>query len=208
MLKHLLIFSVLLFSLVFSPFSYAEEAPNKGNDEHHQHKLIDCEKMEELKKEGYSKQDIFMAAMLAKKGDKKIDEVLASYKKHSSWEKTAKELGISTEDYEEIASMQEWRQFVKENRDGVIDYLATYTDKKPEDISGYLNEDISLRFLIGAAVLAKLSDKSLDEMVSDKKEGKSFHDLMDELDIDEDDLHKELDKFKTNMKKEIEKNGS
>lgn len=203
-----LIILVLLLGLITLPTNFAEASPDKnGNhDGHgHHHKLIDCEKAKELKAKGYSKQDIFMGAMLAKKAKKEIDEVLSMYKENKSWEKTAEQLGMDMEEFKRIDAMREWGQFVKENPEVVKEHLASYTNIKMEDIQAYIDEDIPLRFLIGAAVMAKLSDKKLEEIVTYKKDGKSFHDIMKELDISKEELHEELQKFRTDIKEKAGK---
>lgn len=203
MKKLKLFVAVLLLGLIWSPSIYA--APEKKDQDHgHHHKLIDCDKAEELKEQGYSKQDIFMGAMLAKKADKNIDEVFTLFKENKSWEKTAEQLGIDMEEFKQIDSMRKWEEFVKEHEDEVTDYLAKYAGKKSDEIEEYIEDELPLRFLIGAAALAKLSDKKLDDIITYKKDGKSFHDIMEELKVSKEDLHKELNKFKEDVQKEID----
>lgn len=200
-----LFIAILLAGLICSPTIFA--APeNKDNDHGHHHKLIDCDKAEELKEKGYSKQDIFMGAMLGKKADKSIDDVLAMYKENKSWKKTAEQLGIDMEEFKKIDSMRQWEEFVKANEEKVKVYLAKYAGKKPEEIEKYIEDELPLRFLIGAAALAKLSDKKLEDIIASKKEGESFHDMMEDLNVSKEDLHKELNKFKDGAQKEIETN--
>lgn len=199
---------ILLLGLTTLPIHYVGASSEKKGDSHqheHHHKHIDCEKAEELKEKGYSKQDIFMGAMLAKKSNKEIENVLEMYKENKSWEKTAEQLGIAKEEFERIKAMREWGQFVKDNPDAVKEYLASYSNMKMADIESYIDEDISLRFLIGASVLAKLSDKKLEEMVAYKKDGKTFHDILKELNIDKEALHKEFENFRTEAQKKTEK---
>lgn len=146
-----------------------------------------------------------MGAMLAKKSNKEIDDVLEMYKENKSWEKTAEQLGIDKEEFERITAMREWGQFVKDNPEAVKEHLASYTNVKKTEIQAYIDEDISLRFLIGASVLAKLSDKKLDEIVTYKKNGKSFHDMMEELNVNKEALHEELENFRMEAKEKAEK---
>lgn len=187
-----------------SPMKAVEERNTEKHHKHHHHMLIEHKKAEELKEKGYSKQEIFMGAILSKKADKSIDEVLAMYKENNSWEQTAKDLNIDMEEFAKINSMMEWGQFVNENEEAVIEYLATYSNIKPEDIRAYIKDEVPLRFLIGAAAIAKISNKELDEIVALKKQGKSFHDIMDSLNINKEDLHKELINFKSQVKSNVE----
>lgn len=60
-----------------------------------------------------------------------------------------------------------------------------------------------MRFLIGAAALAKLSEKPLEEIIAYKKEKKSFHDVMETLDINKEQLQQELQHFKEDVKKTL-----
>lgn len=204
-MKKIVIFVILLgMSILPANFVGASFEKNENHHEHgHHHKFIDCEKAMELKEKGYSKQDIFTGALLGKKANKDIDEVLAIYKENKSWEKTAEQLGVNPEEIKRIDAMRKWDQFVKEHPEAVMEYIGTYTNTKKADIQAYIDEDIPLRFLIGAAVLAKLSDKKLDEMVAYKKEGKSFHDIMEELHINREDLHKELNQFRSDVQQKV-----
>lgn len=203
-----LVILLLLLGLVTIPTRFVDASPDKkGNfDGHgHHHKMIDCEKAKELKEKGYSKQDIFMGAMIAKKANKEIEDVLTMYKENKSWEITAEQLGIDMEEFKRIDAMREWGQFVKSNPEAVKEHLATYSNMKKADIQSYIEEGIPLRFLIGAAALAKLSNKKLEEIVSYKKDGKSFHDMMKELDISKEELHEELEKFRKEVNEKYSK---
>ncbi|TKC18115.1 hypothetical protein [Robertmurraya kyonggiensis] len=205
----------LMVGLTWYPAQFAQAAPEKHDHEHkmehhhkQHHKLLEREQVKELEDKGYTKADIFRAAMLSKKSNKKIDEVLDIHKETQSWEKTAEKLGVDKEELERIESMIQWKEFVKNNEPAVKEYLASYTNKKTEEIDAYIKDGLHLRFLIGAAALAKVSGKSLDEIVALKKDGKSFHDVLDTLDVNMEDLHKELNKFKTEAQQSVNENSS
>lgn len=194
---------VFAFGLLFHSIAFAEEAPKEKEHGHH-YKLIEPEKAKELKEKGYSKEDIFMAAILGKKSEKNVDDVHAIYKDKGSWEKTAEELNIDEEDFKRIEAMCEWKKFVKENKKEVIEYLAEYTGKETSEINAYKKDGYKLHFLIAAGALAKSSDKTFDEIIALKKEGTSFHKMMKEFNVNEEDLHKELEQFKDGVKNKIE----
>lgn len=213
MKKLVLFFATIFIGLVVTTASFAEEPLIKDeNDQHtekenkykYHHRLIDKEKLEELTDKGFSKKDIFMGAMLGKKANKSVDEVLDLYKEKESWEDTATELGISLEEFQKIDSLQKWSQFMKENKEEIIAHLAVYSNKEVSDIQAHMDDKIPLRFLIGASAMAKLSNKDLDEIISLKKEGKNFHEIMKTIEIDPEDLHKELSNFKKEVEEKIE----
>ncbi|MFE8700161.1 hypothetical protein ACFYKX_06040 [Cytobacillus sp. FJAT-54145] len=185
-------------------FVSPENDSKMNKNHHHRHHLMK-EKAEELMNQGYTKEEIFMGAMLSKKSDKRIEDVLSLYKeKNKSWEETAKELGVDNEELEKIKSIQQWGKFVEENREDVIKQLAAYSNTKVEGIEAYIKDGYPLHFLIGAAAVGNLSNQSLEEILKYKKDGKSFHDIIKELNIDHMALRDEIEKFQNDVKKEVE----
>lgn len=209
--KWIIIFTVLFVSFIQTELAFAHGSTMRDDkdqqiekDHKHHHKLIEEEQVNELMKQGFTKKEIFLGAIISKKANKKVEEVLAIYKKNQSWEQTATQLGLSSEEVNKILSMHKWEIFVKENKDEIIEHLATYANKSEDDIHAYLKDKISLRFLIGAAAVAKLTNKDLDEIITLKKEQKSFHEIMKDLNVNHEDLHKEIRKFKQDVEKAIE----
>lgn len=188
----------------------AEASPVKDSQmlekvQKHHKRLIEKEKVDELIDKGYSKKEIFMGAIISKKANRNIDEVLALYKKSNSWDATAKQLGVDIEELKRIDSIQKWRKLIENNSSTVISHLAQYSDKNEEEIKVFINDGIPLRFLIGAAAMAKLSGKDLEEIIAYKQEGKSHRDIMNILEIEHENLHKELESFRKNVQKKISK---
>lgn len=168
-----------------------------------QKRLIEKEKIEELTEQGYTKKEIFMGAIIARKSNKSIDEVLALYQKTKSWEITAKELGVDIRDLQKIESLQKWKKLVESNSAAVISYLAQYSDKNENDIKDYLKDGVPLRFLVSAAAMSKLSGREMDEIISYKQEEMSHHDILKILEISEEKLHKELEQLRKNIEDNI-----
>ncbi len=168
-----------------------------------QKRLIEKEKIEELTEQGYTKKEIFMGAIIARKSNKSIDEVLALYQKTKSWEITAKELGVDIRDLQKIESLQKWKKLVESNSAAVISYLAQYSDKSENDIKDYLKDGVPLRFLVSAAAMSKLSGREMDEIISYKQEEMSHHDILKILEISEEKLHKELEQLRKNIEDNI-----
>lgn len=217
MKRLLFIFAAIVIGFSVHPATFANASPEKSQSEQEMekqekqdkhHRLIEEDKVKELTEKGFTKEEIFKGAILAKKSDKSVDDVLAIYKEKQTWENTAKELGIDLDELKKINSMVEWNQFLENHEPAVIDHLAAYTNKKSTDIQAYLDDKMSLRFLIGAAAMAKLSNKDLDEIVSLKKNGQSFHNIISTLNIKHEDLHNELNQFKKEVEAKVERNTS
>lgn len=194
------------FFLQLSDFT--EASPIKDSQmlekiQKHHKRLIEKEKVDELIEKGYSKKEIFMGAIISRKANKSIDEVLGLYKKTKSWDATAKQLGVNIDELKRIDSIQKWKYLIEHNSSTVISHLAEYSNKKEEDIKVFINDGIPLRFLVGAAAMAKLSGKDLEEIIAYKHEGKSHHDIMNILEIEHENLHKELEIFRKTVQKKI-----
>lgn len=197
------------FILQFS--DYAEASPIKDSQmlekiQKYHKKLIEKEKVDELIEKGYSKKEIFMGAIISRKASKSVDEVLELYNKNKSWDETAKKLGVDINELKRIDSIQKWKNLIENNSNTVISHLADYSGKNEEEIKVYINDGIPLRFLVGAAAIAKLGGKDLEEIIAYKQEGKSHHDIMNMLEIEHENLHKELENFRKNVQKKIDTN--
>lgn len=202
----LLLLSVCFVSI--GAISAEENDASGGQNEKYEYKspkLIDKEKLNELKKEGYSKKDIFMGALIAKETNKTVEEVLKIFTENQSWQITAEKLGVDKDDYERIEEILKWKEFVRENKSFVIEYLADYAGKETTDIHAYMKDNIPLHFLIGAAALAKLRDVDLDEIVRDKMNGMSFHEIMNKQEVGYEELKKEMENFRAEAMKKGKK---
>jgi len=172
--------------------TYAEEGSKKEETEEHHHHFISEKDFKRLSEEGYSKGDIYKAAHIAKFSDNKIDDVLKTYKENnSSWEKTAKHYGFDMEKLKKKCR-DEKEKFLEEHKEEVIENVAVYSGKSEEEIEKWVAEGISLRFIVGAAALAKAGNKDLAELVQHKKEGQSYKDIKKNLNIDHKVMHKEM----------------
>lgn len=204
MMKWKVFLLTLLFIFSLSPLSpLAEGEKGEKHREHHYHPIIDQEKISDLKQQGFSKQEIFIGALLSKKSGKDIDEVFQLYKEESSWEKVAEKLNVDFDDLKKWEGKHQWEVILKNHEEEVLNELAKYNLKKKKDMEKLLDDEISLRFLIGASVMAKLANKDVEEIVQYKKEGKTFQELKKELNLNEEELHKELSQFKTNLKNQL-----
>ncbi|MFO1442724.1 hypothetical protein KDN24_05790 [Bacillus sp. Bva_UNVM-123] len=197
---------ILLFGSIFLPTTvptYAEEKTNEEEFKEHHHHFINEVDFNRLLKQGYSKGDIYKAAHIAKFANQKIDDVLKTYKESdSSWKKTAEHYGLNTEELKKKCH-EELEKFLMKNKETVVENVAEYTGKTEAEIVGYVEEGIPLRFLIHAAVIAKAGNKDLAELIKLKKEGKSYKDLLKDLNLDHKKLHMEKKTLIKKIKEDI-----
>lgn len=205
-MKKFVLILVIIFLASTQPTSvHAEtlslkDGPQTENVREQPKRRIEKDKADELTRRGYTKKEIFMAALISHKANKNIEEVLALYEKTKSWEKTAEQMGVNIRELKKFDSVRKWKHLIDQHSSEVIAYLAKYTGQNEEDIKNLLKDGISLRFLTGAAAMAKLSNRNLDDIIAFKREGKAFHEIADAINITREELQKELEK----IRKEIE----
>ena len=198
------VFIILLLGSVFvqtANTTYAEEKTRECDC--HDHHFISKEEVKRLSDQGYSKKEIFTAAHIAKFAGKNIDDVLKTYKENnSSWSKTSEHYGFNMEKLKK-GFHEEKEKFLAENKETVIENVAEYSGKPEKEIEGWVNKGISLRFLVGAAALAKVSSKDLAEIIKLKEEGQSYKDIKKTLNPDNKQLHKEMKTLMMKIKDDI-----
>lgn len=208
------IFTVLAFSflLIGSAFLQNTEAAQKENSpgqehkgEHHHHRFIDEALFKSLLEKGYTKKEIFTAVHIAKFSNQKIDDVLVFYKENgSSWEKTAKHYGVNLDEIKK-KHHHHMEKFLEKHKDVVLQNVAKYSGKTPQELQAWLDSGIPLRFLVSGAVMAKAADKDLSEIIELKKQGKSFPEIKKELNLEKEQIHAEMRKLVDKIKKDIRK---
>ncbi|USK56447.1 hypothetical protein LIS82_08255 [Cytobacillus solani] len=207
MKKLSMIVCALSFLLLGSGFNQAPQLTNaeegKQKENPHRHFMNEAD-FQRLIDQGYTKKEILKAAHIAKFADKKIDDVLKTYKESdSSWEKTAAHYGLDMEKLKKQCHEQK-EKFLEEHKEDVIENVAEYTGKTETQIKSWVNEGIPLRFIVGGAAMAKASGKDMEELIKMKKNGQSFQDIKKSLHLDKGKLHKEMKvlmgKIKEDMK--------
>lgn len=198
------ILSICIFN--FATDVYAQNGtmyPPGDSSNPHEHigKFVDEDKLEDLVEKGFTRKEIFIASHIAKKTNQPVENVLSFYKKNNnSWETTAKHFGVNLEDIKKFKNRD--CAFYKKNEAAIILSLADYTDKKPEEIKGYIKDDISLRFLVAAAAISELSGKSIEEIIKLKQQGQSLFDISQTLKIDHKKMHEEIKEIIDEVKPE------
>ncbi|KAB2337097.1 hypothetical protein F7731_05580 [Cytobacillus depressus] len=200
--------SFVIFGLTF--VQTASSAYAKFHNEHfdghsHHHHIISDAELVRLLDQGYSKGEILKAAHIAKFANKKVDDVLKVYKENdSSWEKTAKHYGLDLEMLKK-KHHEHKEKFLQEHKEVVIANVAKYLGKKKEDIQALADEGIPLRFIIAGAAMSKISNKDLAELIKLKKEGKSFKEIKEILNIDRHQMYTEMKTLMMKIKEDIKK---
>ncbi|MCF6136331.1 hypothetical protein [Pseudalkalibacillus berkeleyi] len=171
------------------------------------HKNIDKEKFEALTDEGYSKEEIMKAMHIAKAADKSVEEVLTDYKETNSWETTMENLGVNKEDLMKHKGHKgKWAkadQYLEKHKEKVITYLNNYSG---EDVSKYLENDMHLHHLVGAAVVAELSGEgtSIADVIEFKKGDHTREEFKEKFNFEKEEFHTEMEKVWTEMKASFE----
>lgn len=200
--------SAFVFLLLGSMFvqttfniTYAEEETRGCNC--HEHHFISKEEVKRLTEQGYSKKEIFTAAHIAKFADKNIEDVLKTYKENgSSWAKTTEHYGFNMEKLKK-SYHEEKESFLAANKETVIENVAEYSGKTEDEIEGWVDKGISLRFIVGAASLAKASNKDLAEIIKLKEEGQTYKDIRKSFNPDKKQLHEEMHTLMRKIKDDI-----
>jgi uncharacterized protein (DUF433 family) len=210
MKKRLLTVLAFCFLLIGSTLSVnAEVMPkdktsNQEQKHEHHHRIIDESLLNSLQEKGYTKKEIFIAAHIAKFSKQKVEEVLAFYKKNdSSWEKTAQHYGV---DLDKIRNHHHHMdKFLEKNKDIVLKNVSEYSGKTAQELQGYLDKGISLRFLVSCSAMAKAANKDLGDIIKMKEQGKSFHEIKKELNLENEQIHTEMKKLVDKIQEDIQK---
>ncbi|MCJ7840266.1 hypothetical protein MUB24_04925 [Lederbergia sp. NSJ-179] len=164
-------------------------------------------KMEEaefqsLLEKGYSEKDIFHAKGIAHLAKKDVEDVLKYYKKSGSWEKTAAHFGIDLEKMK--AKHEKMKKFYLENQEEILAYIAEYSDTSLEDLKK-LQEGNSFKIhhLMKAAVIAKLSNSAMIDIVNDHKAGKNFYEMAQDRNVQKEEFRKEMKRIHRELKRRV-----
>lgn len=203
-------FTLLLLGSVFTitpNATYAEESipQERHKDKEHHHSFMDEADFKRLTNQGYTKKEILKAAHIAKFADKKIDDVLKTYKDNdSSWEKTAAHYGLDLKDLKKKCHEHK-EKFLEEHKEDVIKNVAKYSGKTEAQIQSWLDKGVPLRFIVGGSAMAKASNKDLAELVKLKQAGQSFKDIKNSLNLDKEKMHTEMKVLMKMIKEDIKK---
>ncbi|WP_080847629.1 hypothetical protein [Cytobacillus gottheilii] len=190
-MKKIFILILSIFTLLFPSLgsAFAQEG---GEGHHEHHHFMNKEQVDSLMNKGYTKEEIYKASFIAKFSKSKVEDVLAAYKKNgSSWDKTAKNFGVDLQKMKQHYKAK--GRFLKKHQAEVLQTLSVYTGKKEADLEALVKEEnMSLHFIIMAVAMSKSSGKDLNEVIQLKKDGKNFHEMKKQLNLNDDKLHQEM----------------
>ncbi|QED47091.1 hypothetical protein [Cytobacillus dafuensis] len=193
----------MLFGAILWQAPLTTNADKNTELEQHHHDFITKEDFQRLLDKGYSKKDIRKAAHIAKYANKKTDDVLKFYKENnSSWKKTAEHYGLDMKKLKEECHEHK-EKFLEEHKETVIEKVAEFSGKTESEIQAWLDEGVHLRFILIGAAMAKASNKDLAEVIKLKKEGQSFKDIKQNLNIDSEKMRDEMKALMKNIKDDI-----
>lgn len=186
-----------------SAITFAERHNSHEHERNHYHHFISKEDFERLLDQGYSKKEILKAGHIAKYANKNVDDVLKVYRDNdSSWDKTAEHYGLDMKKLRKQMCEQK-EKFLQEHKDEVIENVAEYSGKSEEVIQNWINNGIHLRFIVMGAAMAKVSNKDLEEIIQMKRDGKTFKEIKESLNLDRDKLREEKKAIMKKIKEDI-----
>ncbi|KAB2331021.1 hypothetical protein [Bacillus mesophilum] len=201
-MKKILIVFLSIFTLL-CPSLGSAFAQSGGEGHHHGHHFMDKELVDSLMNKGFSKEEIYKASFIAKFSQAKVEDVLASYKKNgSSWDKTAQQFGVDLQKMKQHYKAK--GRFLKKHQTEVLKTLSVYTGKSEADLEALIKkENMSLHFIITAAAMSKSSGKDFNDIIQLKKDGKSFQEMKEKLNLTDDKLHQEMKTLMGEIKNSI-----
>ncbi|MFD1019157.1 hypothetical protein [Thalassobacillus hwangdonensis] len=169
--------------------------------EMHENKAEFHEQFRDLVKQGYTKKDIVRAFHIAKKSGEDVEEILKHHKETQSWEKTAEHYGVDLEKMkEEYRAKRE--AFIEDHKDAIMSQLSEYTGKTEKELNELIESGVPISFLVKASIVSKVAETDFDKLVAAKRKGKSFKEMTEDLNIDQEALHKEMKEFMKEVKGE------
>ncbi|MFG6115946.1 hypothetical protein ACGTN9_12200 [Halobacillus sp. MO56] len=207
--KFQLLTIIMMVLLGFGAPLGAQEKGDEGSIMHsHEHKENDHHKeirkrIKEFEERGYKQENIRKAILIAKHAYVEPQKVLDTYQVTNSWQATAKTFGV---DYEKIKQhhQEKVQEFFKKNESQILNELTAYTGKDQTELGGYLDKDVSLKTLMKAAVVAKLSETEIEDIIKENQDGKSWKDILHERKIEPGALQSEMENLFHKIKNKSE----
>lgn len=171
------------------------------------HFHMDQGEFQSLIDKGYSKKDIFHAKGIAHLAKKDIEDVLKHYQKSGSWKKTASHFDIDVKELKARhkkmeAKHKKMKKFYKEHQEEILGYIAGYSAISPEELKNIQVENsLKTHHLMKAAIIAKLSNSALVDIVNEHKAGKRFYEIAEKRNVKKAEFRKEFKRIHHELKK-------
>lgn len=153
---------------------------------------------------GYSKEDFAKARRIAYHADKSVKEVLSVYEQTKSWGLTAKHFKVDWQTMKR--ERKEMKTWMKEHEDIVLTYLAEYANSRVEEFNqiDVKAERNPYHTLFKTAIIAKLSNISVSDVLKEKEKGESLQKIAEKHHITKKDLIQEMKIIREGLKEKME----
>lgn len=111
------------------------------------------------------------------------------------------------ENAENWKAIKKQLDLLKEHEDFLIQYLATYTNSSVAELQKLQKElnGKSLHFLIKASVISKISQTSINNIITDLNKGINMREIAQKNNVDKEKFKKELNAVTKDILKKLEK---
>ncbi|MEH6937991.1 hypothetical protein V7056_09035 [Bacillus sp. JJ664] len=84
-------------------------------------------------------------------------------------------------------------ELLNKHKKEVVKYISNYVNQPEANVNKLVNDQkIEMKKLIFVAVVSKLSNQPMENIIAAKKENKSFKDLLSKYNIDHEQFHNEM----------------
>jgi len=84
-------------------------------------------------------------------------------------------------------------ELLNKHKKEVVKYISNYVNQPEANVNKLVNDQkIEMKKLIFVAVISKLSNQPMENIIAAKKENKSFKDLLSKYNIDHEQFHNEM----------------
>ncbi|SFI97184.1 hypothetical protein [Thermoflavimicrobium dichotomicum] len=155
---------------------------------------------------------LVVAAVISKLSKQPIGKVVEAKKTEKTWKKVAEKYKIDRKQIKQeihklFPDIRKGKQLFHKQPKKVFDLIASYLGvKKDEVVLIWSNNKIHAHGIVKAAMIAKVSGKSLEEVVKLKQEKKTWKEVAAALNVKPEQLKAEAKKLKEQLKKKGKEN--
>lgn len=164
-----------------------------------------------IKENSLRAHQVAVAAVIAKKSNQPFSQVAATIKQKKNWQEVIQvyrlEPGeVRKELHRLFPHLKGKMHFMKNHPALLFQGLASYLEREPEEIRKALyHSRVHPGGAMHAAVLAKVSGKSLEDVLALKTEKKTWKEVASELRVSQDQVKEERKKLQQKFREELKK---